>query len=64
MVSGCRYVNAGDLNVLARGSKCRTSDVMLVPQFRDTVDYQPTNLPAGYEDSGYKPAPAGYLAAP
>jgi hypothetical protein len=64
MVSGCRYVNAGDLNVIARGSRCRSSDVMLVPQFADTVDYQPTNLPPGYEGSGYKPVPAGHLAAP
>jgi hypothetical protein len=64
MVSGCGYVSAGNNNVIARGSKCRSTDVMLVPQFANTVDYQPTNLPQGYQDSGYKPAPAGYLAAP
>jgi hypothetical protein len=64
MVSGCRYVNAGERNALARGSKCRTSDVMVVPQFADTVNYQPTNLPPGFEDVGYKPVPAGHTATP
>jgi hypothetical protein len=41
-----------------------TNDLSFTPTFADTVDYLPTNLPSGYEDVGYRSAPAGYLAAP
>ena len=32
------------------------------PAWQDTVNYQPTNLPPGYTDVGYRPAPAGHNA--
>jgi hypothetical protein len=41
-----------------------TNDLSFTPTFADTVDYLPTNLPSGYQDVGYRAAPAGYLAAP
>ena len=52
-----------DYNVIQSGSRPGIHDLALTPQFRDRSDYQPTNLPPGYEDVGYKPMPAGHLAA-
>jgi hypothetical protein len=39
-----------------------TNQTNFSPTFADTVDYRPTNLPAGYETAGYRSAPAGYQA--
>jgi Right handed beta helix region len=39
-----------------------TNNTNFSPSFVNTVDYLPTNLPAGYETAGYRSAPAGYLA--
>lgn len=41
-----------------------TNNLNFTPTFADTVDYLPTNLPAGYETAGYRDAPAGYLELP
>jgi hypothetical protein len=40
------------------------TNLVFTPSFADRVDYRPANLPAGYGDVGYRPAPAGYRAAP
>ena len=54
---------ASDHNLIKAGSRPGATDQAFSPQFADTVDYRPTNLPAGYEDVGYRSAPAGYQAA-
>jgi hypothetical protein len=51
-------------NLIKNGARPGSTDQAFTPQFADTVDYKPTNLPAGYEDVGYRAAPAGYEAAP
>jgi hypothetical protein len=48
-----------DYNVVVNGTRGGGHDIGTRPTFADQVDYQPTNLPAGYGDVGYKPAPAG-----
>lgn len=65
-LSGCGFVGAGGHNLMYDSSPglCTPTDARLNPQFADAVDYQPTNLPAGYEDVGYKPVPAGHTAQP
>jgi hypothetical protein len=54
---------ASDHNLIKAGSRPGATDQAFSPQFSDTVDYRPTNLPAGYDDVGYRSAPAGYQAA-
>jgi hypothetical protein len=49
-------------NLIKNGGVGGSTDRTFTPQFADRVDYTPTNLPAGYEDVGYRPAPAGHLA--
>jgi hypothetical protein len=51
-------------NLIQNGGVGGVSDRSFVPQFTDLVDYVPTNLPAGYEDVGYRAAPAGHTAKP
>lgn len=65
-LSGCGFVSAGGQNLIHDSSPglCTPTDARLNPQFADAVDYQPTNLPAGYEDVGYEPVPAGHTAEP
>jgi Lamin Tail Domain/Right handed beta helix region/Bacterial TSP3 repeat len=65
-LSGCGFVSAGGHNLMYDSSPgpCTPTDALLNPQFADTVDYQPTNLPTGFEDVGYKPVPAGHTAPP
>jgi hypothetical protein len=53
-----------DHNVIVHGVRRGAHDLALRPVFADRVDYQPTNLPAGHRDVGYRPAPAGAAAAP
>ena len=55
---------SSDHNLIKNGSRPSSTDKAFSPTFADTVDYRPTNLPAGYEDVGYRSAPAGYQAAP
>jgi hypothetical protein len=55
---------SSDHNLIKSGARPGSTDQAFTPQFADTVDYKPTNLPAGYEDVGYRAAPAGYQAAP
>jgi hypothetical protein len=64
MVSGCRYVNAGERNLIysRRPGLCRSGDRYFNPRFADTVTYQAKNLPGGYKDVGYHRAPAGHRA--
>jgi hypothetical protein len=51
-------------NNLIKSGAISSTDRTFTPQFADQVDYQPTNLPAGFNDVGYRPAPAGHTAAP
>ena len=51
-------------NLIKGGTRPGATDEAFTPQFADQTDYRPTNLPAGYEDVGYRSAPAGYQAAP
>jgi hypothetical protein len=53
-----------DHNLIDNGGRPGLTDKAFTPVFADQIDYRPTNLPAGYEDVGYRRAPAGYLAAP
>jgi hypothetical protein len=64
MVSGCRYVDAGSRNLIYshRPGLCRPGDRYFNPRFASTPLYQAKNLPRGYRDVGYRPAPAGYRA--
>lgn len=55
---------AGSDNLIQNGPLPSATDRRFTPLFTDRTDWQPTNLPAGYYDVGYKPAPAGYQAAP
>jgi hypothetical protein len=55
---------SSDHNLIKSGSRPGSTDLLFTPQFADQIDYRPTNLPAGYEDVGYRPAPAGHTAAP
>jgi Right handed beta helix region len=54
----------GGHNLIGTGAGGGPTDLPFTPQFADRIDYRPTNLPAGYADVGYRPAPAGHLAAP
>ena len=45
-------------------AKQRHAQDVAAQQFADLIDYRPTNLPAGYENVGYRYAPAGHTAAP
>jgi hypothetical protein len=50
-----------DHNLLGSGSCFGGTNVFnFAPTFQDTVNYLPTNLPSGYSDAGYRPAPAGH----
>lgn len=40
------------------------TDRVFTPLFADLTDYVSADLPAGYEDVGYRPTPAGSTAAP
>jgi len=51
-----------DYNVIRNGYRAGAHDLTTAPQFADQIDYRPTNLPAGYEDVGYRVAPAGHTA--
>ena len=51
-----------DHNLISNGDRPGTSDRDFTPRFADRADYVPTNLPAGYGDVGYRPAPAGHTA--
>jgi hypothetical protein len=54
---------SADHNLTGGGcSLSGTNNTNFSPSFANTVDYLPTNLPAGYEAVGYRSAPAGYLA--
>jgi hypothetical protein len=53
-----------EYNLVKNGSRPGASDKAFTPQFADLLDYRPTNLPAGYEDVGYRYVPAGHTAAP
>jgi len=53
-----------DTNNLIKSGGLGGTDRTFTPLFADQVDYQATNLPAGYADVGYRPAPAGHTAAP
>jgi hypothetical protein len=55
---------ASDHNLIKNGTRPGATDLAFTPQFADLIDYRPTNLPAGYEDVGYRSAPAGPMAAP
>jgi hypothetical protein len=53
--------STADHNLLGQPSCFGGTNVFnFAPQWQNTVDYQPTNLPAGYSDVGYRSAPAGY----
>jgi hypothetical protein len=55
--------SSADHNLTGGGcSLSGTNNTNFSPSFANTVDYLPTNLPAGYEAVGYRSAPAGYLA--
>ena len=55
--------SSADHNLTGGGcSLSGTNNTNFSPTFVNTVDYMPTNLPAGYEGVGYRSAPAGYLA--
>jgi hypothetical protein len=55
--------SSADHNLTGGGcSLSGTNNTNFSPTFASTVDYLPTNLPAGYEGVGYRSAPAGYLA--
>ena len=45
-----------DYNVIVQGPRRGAHDIGTVPQFRDRIDYLPTNLPF---EAGYRKAPAG-----
>jgi PKD repeat protein len=55
-------IASSDHNLITNGSRPGSTDLQFTPVFADTVDWQATNEPAGYEDVGYRPAPAGHLA--
>jgi hypothetical protein len=55
---------AASSNLIQNDPLPSSTDRRFTPVFADRVDWQPTNLPTGYEDVGYKPAPAGHLAPP
>ena len=48
-----------EYNLIKNGALPGASDRTFTPQFTDLLDYRPTNLPAGYENVGYRYAPAG-----
>jgi hypothetical protein len=52
-----------DHNLIKNRPRPGSTDLAFTPVFADEVDYRPTNLPAGYEDVGYRVAPAGHLVA-
>jgi hypothetical protein len=56
--------SSSDHNLVKNGSRPGATDLSFTPQFKDQLDYLPTNLPAGYEDVGYRYVPAGHTAAP
>jgi hypothetical protein len=54
-------------NIVGGSSSCWPGGTDLAnfkPTFADTINYLPLNLPAGYENVGYRVAPYGYTAAP
>ena len=55
-------VASSDHNLVRSGPLDGPTDLRFTPVFADLVNWQPTNLPAGYGDVGYRPAPAGHLA--
>ena len=55
---------SSDHNLIKNGDRPGTTDRRFKPRFADHVDYRPTNLPPGYENVGYRRAPAGHTAAP
>jgi hypothetical protein len=62
--TGAAQYTAVTKNLIPHGSAGGPTDRTFVPQFADLVDYVPTNVPPGYEDVGYRPAPAGHTATP
>lgn len=55
--------SSADHNLIQGGSSLGGTNITFdSPTFADTIDYLPTNLPAGYTDVGYRVAPAGYQA--
>ena len=61
------YSSSDNRNVIGGGKSCAPGASNLSgfsPVWANRTDWQPTNLPAGYGDVGYKVAPAGYTAAP
>jgi len=61
--SGSQF-SRSDHNLIKAGARPGSTDRTFTPRFADLADYRPTNLPGGYEDVGYRSAPAGYQAAP
>ena len=55
-------IGSSDHNLIKNGAWPRSTDIAFTPTLANTIDYQPTNLPAGYTDIGYRPAPAGHNA--
>ena len=55
-------IGSSDHNLIKNGGWPRSTDIAFTPTLANTLDYQATNLPAGYTDVGYRPAPAGHNA--
>ena len=53
-----------DHNLIKNGNRPGGTDRRFKPRFANRRSYRPTNLPAGYENVGYRSAPAGHDAAP
>jgi hypothetical protein len=53
-----------DHNLIQNGDRPGTTNRRFKPRFADHIDYRPVNLPPGYENVGYRRAPAGHTAAP
>jgi hypothetical protein len=61
------YSSQDNHNLIGAGKTCAPGTTNLSgfkPTWLNTIDYQASNLPAGYNDVGYHLAPAGHTAAP
>jgi hypothetical protein len=62
--TGGEWMSTPDHNLIGASSgSCwsgGTNVFNFAPQWQNTTDYLPTNLPPGYSDAGYRSAPAGY----
>jgi hypothetical protein len=53
-----------EYNLIKNGSRPGATDRAFTPRFADRLHYRPANLPAGYENVGYRYTPAGHTAVP